>query len=89
MKRELTDVDIQKEQLSIAIHRDTVKLEASTLQLEQVQREVNLQQTLMESARCKGSNAPGSRTFVGALSSVEEFDVVDADMIEGTSRPRT
>ena len=63
-----------------------MKLEASTLQLEQVSREVNLQQTLMESAR---QNAPGSRTFVGALTSVEEFDVVDADEIEGTSRPRT
>ena len=66
-----------------------MKLEASSLQLEQVQREVNLQQTLMESARLKGSNTAGSRTLVGALPSVEKFDVVDSDMIEGISQPRT
>jgi hypothetical protein len=34
MKRELTDVDIEKNQLAMALKRDTYKLEAKTMELE-------------------------------------------------------
>ena len=83
MKRKVTDVDIQKEQLQIRLQRENIKLRESNLQLEQVQKEVDYQQAHDKSKLDPTMRRSGSKTFFqpkmtnGIVG--EEFEVIDPD----------
>lgn len=63
-KRELTVVDIQKEQVSIALHRDTVRLKATTQKLELVQKDFSLRKSLIGGNAQRDRTPTNSKTFV-------------------------
>ena len=94
IKRELTNIDIEKEQLAIALKRDNYKLEAKRLELEQVNQKVDLQKSF---ARGPSNNKDdrmvrGSKTFVGGeLHNItDDFDVIgDTNDLDGCTKTVT
>jgi len=93
IKRELTNIDIEKEQLAIALKRDNYKLEAKRLELEQVNQKVDLQKSFARGPTNKDERmVRGSKTFVGGeLHNItDDFDVIgDANDLDACTKTVT
>ena len=92
IKREITNVDIEKEQLALALKRDEYKLETKKMELDQVSQKVDLQKSFMrgksQMSKRDDAMARSSKTFVGGeLHSIaNDFDVIDPEDLDNCTK---